>query len=257
MFAICVLLAGWVTERTQVVQFTESLAKLRSEFRTIEIDFTVERKDAVSKRSLHQSGKFRMLRERDGTIFGLLEFDDSLIPEHKEFYVLRGDELHQWNGLGKTIRKLSVTKAGVLDYVARSSWGAVWLLDRDEAGKRCELRLGKRDENYTCFKAKVEEHQVSWLNDGESKTYTREYRFAIMARDTKEFPRNAVRQIILTHSNGVVDLVSITRWAIDAADGLTAKDFPDPTNPPPGWKVQEWNGQKGPLEQLGKCPDPR
>jgi hypothetical protein len=257
MVALCVLLASWVSERTQVLQFTGSLVKLRSEFRTIEIDFTVERKDAVFKQSRHRSGKFRMLREPDGTLYGLLEYGDTLVPGDKETYVLRGSELHVWSAFGKTIRKLSVTKADVLDYVARNCWGAVWLLDRDEALKRCELSLWKRDQYNAYFVAKAEEYEVSWLKDEEPKKYTREYRFAVTARDTKEFPRNAVRQIMLTHSNGDIEVVRVTRWAIDATDGLSAKDFPDPAKPPPGWTVQQRTEQKGLFEQPRKRPDPR
>src|SRR5262245_14187816 len=216
MGALCILLAGWVYERAELVSFTESLAKLRAEFRTIEIDFTLERKDAVFKRSGEFTGKLRMLREQDGAVYGLLEIGSVLVPEDKTTYVLRGDELHEWDGLGKTIRKLSVTEAGVLDYTARNAWGAVWLLDRAEASKKCEVSRWKRDEHYTYFTIKAEEYQVFSFRDGEPRKFTREYRFAVAAHATREFPRNAVRQIVMTQPNGDAEVVRVTRWVIDA-----------------------------------------
>jgi hypothetical protein len=209
-----------------VARFTESLAKLRAESRTIQIEFTLTREEAVFQISREVTGKFLTLRDRDGRLFGLLQFgaDDSPV---KEGWVLRGEDIYEFSTAGRTITKYPSAKEGAFRYVAGCWHPGVWLLDRDEARKRFDIRLWKQDANYTYFTAKPR---------GERSSVT-EYRFAVTS-----FPPRAIVQAVVVFPNGDQEVWKITKWAVDAAEGLSAKDFPDPAKPPEGWTAQEWPG---------------
>ena len=240
MVALGLLAVGCVVDHVEVANFLESLAKLRTEFRTIEIDFTILLESPGGGARAEGECELRMLRDKDGSLFGLLHVLGRT-PLSSFQYVLRDDELYKFTPSLKTVNKMAVTKAGPLAYLAENWHGAIWLLSREEAQKRCKIRIWKRSEHYTYFDVKAEEYPLLWWKAGEPQKFTREYRFAVVARDTKEWPRHSIRQIALFSPGGDTMIWSIKRWAIDRdeARSMSAKDFPDPANLPEGWKVTE------------------
>lgn len=230
MVAICVLLAGWCHERAEVVAFTESLAKLRSEFRTVEIDFTLMRQDAVFRQTTEFDCRFVMVRAKDGTQNGMLRLRRTDGPRDTETWLLHGTNLYEFNDPSRIITVHSGTEGNVFAYAA-GPWPGLWLLDRDEVAKRCEVRLFKRDAHYRYFEVRVKK-------SGE------EYRLAVARHD------NSVRQVFCTRPNGDTELLKVSKWAADA--DVVTDDFPDPDRLHDGWKLVEWPGRDKLWERLAK-----
>lgn len=230
-----ILVATVAGDQAEVTRFKADLVKLRTEFRSIYIEFKLTRKDVA--RGREHTGKLLMLRDKDRGLLGLLELTPADLPEDKETWVLRGEELYEFQHRSRTVVNYRAAKEDAFAFVAEVIPG-LWLLDAAESGKRCEVQLLTRDKNYKYFAVKV----------GRLAT---EYRFAVAARDAGGYPRGAIRQAAVLHPNGTQESWQITKWAVDADAKLTAADFPDPAKMEE-WKMAEWPGWKGFLEQLLK-----
>ncbi len=244
MVIFCLLLAMWCQERPEVAAFTESLVKLRSEFRTVQIEFTLNRTDAVFKNSKELSCRLLMLREKNGTQHGVLRLSNDSDPNCSEMWVLRGDDLYSFDYMGKVVTKHTAAKEGLLAY-ATSAWPGVRLFDREETQKQCVVRFTNQDANYKYFTVKAEDQPFDVLGRPR-KPPTIEYRFAVAKRD------HSICQIYINHPNGDTEHLKVTKWAIDAAEDITAKDFPDPTKFPDGWRMEEWSGWEAFRKQTWK-----
>ncbi|WP_439623101.1 hypothetical protein [Gemmata sp.] len=223
MVAICLLLAWWCHERAEVASFTESLAKLRSEFRTIEVEFTLARRDAVFGTTTEFDCRFAMARGKDGRQSGMLRFRPKGDPGNAETWVLRGTDLYEFNDPYRTLTVHTGTDGNVLGYAA-GAWPGLWLLDRDEFKKRCEVRVFKRDAHYCYFEVKAKEKTGTWS-----------HRLAVAKCD------GSVRQVFCALPNGDTEHVKVSKWAVGA--GIKTDDFPDPDRLHDGWKVVEWPGR--------------
>jgi hypothetical protein len=234
MVAMFVLLAGWCHERAEVANFTESLAKLRSEFRTIEIEFTLARQDGVFRTTTEYDCRFVMLRDKTGTLRLRQKGDLG----NAETWLLRGTNLYEFNDTARIVTVHTGTGGNVLAYAA-GAWPGLWLLDRDEVAKRCEVRVFKRDAHYRYFEVKVKEKKENWS-----------YRLAVAKCD------GSVRQAYCVRPNGDTEFVKVSKWSVDA--GVATDDFSDPDRLHDGWRLAEWPGWDRLGERVGgKTQDPR
>jgi hypothetical protein len=232
MLTACVLLAGWCHERAELSAFTESLAKLRSEFRTVEIEFTLTRHDAVFRQTTEFDCRFVMVRAKDGTQNGMLRLRRTDGPRDTETWLLRGTNLYEFNDLSRIVTVHTGTDGNVLAYAA-GPWPGLWLLDRDQVAKRCEVSVFKRDAHYRYFEVTVRENRSTWA-----------HRLAVARHD------NSVRQVFCARPNGDTEHLRVSKWAVDA--GVTTDDFPDPDRLHDGWKLVEWPGRDKLWERLAK-----
>ena len=238
-FLALALIPGSVADAVPFAQLVENLSRLRTTSRTVEIEFKLERRDAVFHKKQTFTGKFVSLREDSG-FYATLQFRSDDNPEWAETFVLRGDELTLWDTRTKTVTSFRTAKTkGGYRFAVDNYCGLLWLLDREGAGKQLKATAFKRAANYTYYDVKVDEYPMFSLL-GQPKPIVAEYRLAMTMSASDDFPKHTIRQIYQTKVSGDTELYKVTKWVVDSPDyaRLTADKIPDPAKPPEGWTVR-------------------
>ena len=108
-FLALALIPAPLADAIPFAQLVDNLSRTRQEFRTVEIEFKFERREAVFQKKQTFSGKFVALRE-DGGCYAMLQFRPDDTPEWAETHVLRGDELTEWDTRTKTVKSYPAAK---------------------------------------------------------------------------------------------------------------------------------------------------
>jgi hypothetical protein len=213
---------------------------MRATFRTIEIDFTVERADVVFRKKHTASGKLVMLRQ-DGKVFGKLHFIPDDDPIAAEAFVIRDGGFSYWNARTKTVMNKSVVNADDgFRFAADHCSGLLWLLNREDARQHLKATVFKQDAHFAYFDVKVDE--TPRFSFGRSpRPQNADYRFAVTTSESVKFPKHIICQIYRALPNGDTQLYKVTKWVVDSPEHakLSPSDFPDPAKPPEGWKVHQ------------------
>jgi hypothetical protein len=209
---------------------------LRSEGRTLQVEFTLTRTDAVFRKKQPYTGRLVMLRDTDRSVYGILQLTSDADPQEKETYVLRGDDVYEYYARDRVVTPFRFA-AGPLIFLANRWMGALWLLDRGEGLKRCDVRVLKRDKHYTYFTVKVEQTPLLFFGGG-PVTERREYQLAVVRTGTDELPAGSIRQLASVGPNGEGVDYTVTRWVVNGPDKIKPADFPDPANLPKGWELK-------------------
>lgn len=238
LFAALFLAASTAADAATFDRLVDDLCGIRKSARTVVIEFTVEQRDEVFHKKSKATGRFVMLRDA-GTIFAMLEDRNTDDPTNSTRYVLRGDDLTMWNDRTKTLLDFPSAKTkGGYRFAVDNLSGLLWLLDREEAGKRLRMSpLRPQDEHYAYLRVAVDEYPMLSLS-GRPTPFPAEYRVVVGKAAHGELPRGSIRQVgQATPGTSVVH--TITKWAVDAPEHakITPADFPDPAKLPDGWKA--------------------
>lgn len=237
-FAAVILAAGPIADAACYGRLVETLSRMRNDARTVEIDFTLERRDAISFQPQTFTGQFVALRTDTGTYAQLrLRGDES---GEEETYVLRGDDLTEWRTLTKTVTRYPASQTkGALRFAADNFSGLVWLLDSESAARHLQPRVVKRDKWFAYLDVKTDEAPLLALF-GKPRPITGNYRIVVSMTETAKHPKNTIRQVFRVKPSGETESWKVTKWTVDSRDHtkVIPSDFPDPNKPPQGWTVQ-------------------
>jgi hypothetical protein len=238
-FVAVFVAAATVADAATFGQLVENLSRMRKEFRTVEIEFTLERRDAVFSKPRNFVGKFLALRTAD-EFYAQLHLRSEGEPAEVENYVLRGDDLTEWLSRTKTVTRYSASQTkGGFRFAVDNFSGLLWLLDREQYGKYLQPRAFKRDQNYAYFDVKVEEIPF-WVLSEKPRPRTNDYRLVMTLTESDNFPKHTIREVFKTSENGDTEMWKVTKWSVDSQDHakLSPSSFPDPAKPPEGWTVR-------------------
>jgi hypothetical protein len=239
VYAALFLAAPTAADAATFGQLAENLSRVRKEFRTVEIEFTLERRDAVIRKPENFVGTFVALRTDFG-LYAQLQFRSETDPAEVETYVLRGDDLTEWLPSKKAVTRYSASQTkGGFRFAADNLSGLLWLLDRDQTAKYLRPRAFKRDEHYAYFDVKADE-TPSWALFGKPQPVATDYRLVMTLTDSADFPRHTIRQVYKSQPSGDTQLWKVTKWSVDSPKHakVIPSDFPDPDKLPEGWTLK-------------------
>ena len=234
-FAAVFVAAATVADTATFGLLAENLSRTRKGFRTVEIEFTLERKDAVLSKPRNFVGKFLALRTAD-RFYAQLHLRSESEPVEVENYVLRGDDLTEWLSSKKTVTRYSASQTkGGFRFAVDNFSGLLWILDREQGPKHLRPRAFKRDQNYAYFDVKADE-TPTWALFGKPRLTTTDYRLVMTLTESDKHPKHTIRQVFKTQASGDTQLWNVTKWAVNSPDHakLSPASFPDPAKPPQG-----------------------